>query len=309
MNKKTWAAAAIAGIAAASLAGCANGGGAGDSPSATAEALLTALADGNVQQVQTLAGLDADDQMLTLLPQATERIGEIEVLTSDPENLDELTEVDAEVAYTLGGERFEDIVRVSKTGEEGAETWVATAPTASVQTKARSAFSVGDAQPASSWTLLPGTYPISGSDDSFVQLEAESVVAVADGSGVADPIPVVLNEEAFLPAAQVAVEEALATCLTDFDPNRATPECKGSYADIHRNGSRTAVTLQGEVPKLSVALDSAGGDQLPTVNLLADGPVTMVESGASNLTRTADFDVTVVLNADGNGFAAIKITD
>lgn len=307
-NKKVWAALAVAGIAGAGLAGCASGGGAGESPTATAESLLTALADGDVEQVQTLTGLEADDEMLALLPQATEKISEIEVLTADPENLDEVAEVDLDVAYTLGGERHEGSVRVKKEGEEGEERWVASAPTATVQTKARSSFSVGDAEPASSWTLLPGVYPVS-SAATFVKLESDSITVAGEASGTAPAIQVVLDEETFLPAAQAAVEEALATCLSDFDPNRATPECKGSYADIHRNGPRTTVTLQGEVPKLSVALTSKGGDQLPTVQLLADGPVTMVESGASNLTRSADFDVTVVLAADGSSFAAIKITD
>ncbi|WP_146077932.1 hypothetical protein [Pseudoclavibacter sp. AY1F1] len=246
--------------------------------------------------------------MLALLPQATEKISEIEVLTADPENLDEIAEVDLDVAYTLGGERHEGSVRVKKEGEEGSESWIASAPTATVQTKAKSSFSVGDAEPSSSWTLLPGVYPVASSA-TFVKLESDSVTVAAEASGTAPAIPVVLDEEAFLPAAQAAVEEALATCLADFDPNRTTPECKGSYADIHRNGSRTTVTLQGEVPKLAVALASKNGDQLPTVNLLADGPVTMVESGASNVTRTVDFDVAVVLNADGSSFASIKITD
>lgn len=298
---------AMAGIAGASLAGCSSGG-AEDSPSATAGALLQALAEGNVEQVQVLTGMESGDPMLALLPQATEKISEIEVLTGDPENLDEIAEADLDVAYTLGGERHEGTVRVKKVGEEGSESWIASAPTATLQTKARSAFSVGDAEPASSWTLLPGVYPVS-SAATFVKLESDSITVAAEASGTAPAIPVVLDEETFLPAAQAAVEQALATCLTDFNPNCATPECGGSYADIHRNGSGTTVTLQGEVPKLAVALASKNGDQLPTVNLLADGPVTMVESGASNVTRTADFDVTVVLNADGSSFASISITD
>lgn len=319
MKKKMLAAVAVAGIATAGLAGCASGGEAGESPAATAEALLTALADGNAEEVQSLTGLEPDDQMLTLLPQATEKIAGVEILTSDPENVDELTEIDVSVAYALDGERYEDSIRVSKQGEDGESSWVASAPVASVQAASKSAFSVGDAEAASSWTLLPGVYPVS-MDAPYVDLDATEVVAVADGTGVAPTIPVTLDDESFLPAAQAATAEAIATCLSDYDPNRVTPQCGGSYASSLMGTGNTSFTLQGDVPELNVAQESAGGAQLPVVKLTTGGTVTILKQSSSSMsnfgidnsssqTLTPGLKVEITLLPSGTEFAAIKITD
>ncbi|WP_424465431.1 hypothetical protein [Pseudoclavibacter helvolus] len=318
-NKKVWAALAVAGIAGAGLAGCASGGGAGESPTATAESLLTALADGDVEQVQTLTGLEADDEMLALLPQATEKIAGVEILTSDPENVDELTEVDVSVAYTLGGERFEDSIRVSRQGEDGQTTWVASAPTASLAASSRSAFSVGDAEAAPTFNLLPGVYPVS-MDAPYVDLDVSEAVVGTQASGSAVELPVALDEDSFLPAAQAAAAEAIATCLSDYEPNRVTPQCGGSYASSLMGTGSMTFTVEGEVPELNIAQESAGGAQLPVVKLTTGGTVTILKQSSSSMsnfgidsssssTLTPGLNVEVTLLPSGTEFASIKVTD
>lgn len=319
MKTRILAALAVAGIAGAGLAGCAGGGGAGESPTATAEALLTALADGNVEQVQALSGLESDDQMLTLLPQATEKIAGVEILTSDPENVDELTEVDVSVAYTLGGERFEDSIRVSRQGEDGQTTWVASAPTASLAASSRSAFSVGGAEAAPTFNLLPGVYPVS-MDAPYVDLDVSEAVVGTQASGSAVELPVALDEDSFLPAAQAAAAEAIATCLSDYDPNRVTPQCGGSYASSLMGTGSMTFTMEGEVPELNIAQESAGGAQLPVVKLTTGGTVTILKQSSSSMsnfgidsssssTLTPGLNVEVTLLPSGTEFASIKVTD